>query len=118
MLLVWVRQGEPPLKNFTRGQRVPYISDIGATSWGYPLFIAGSATAISVFTLTFVAERWLRHKGRLAKNYYASEKVLSVLATLFALIGSLGLILLTIFDTVRYPRVHVGMLGMFMSVAS
>ncbi|QIW97135.1 hypothetical protein AMS68_002653 [Peltaster fructicola] len=115
MLLVWVRMGEPRYREFTRNQNVPYISDIGATSWGYPTFIAGSASAISVFTLTFVAERWLRHKGRLAKNYNVSEKILSGFATLFALIGALGLIFLTIFDTVRYPHVHVSMLCVFIA---
>lgn len=117
MLLVWVRQGEPHYSDdFHTSQYVPYISDIGATSWGKPTFIAGSAVAISVFTFTFMVERWLRHKGRLAKNYYLSEKILSIFATIFAIIGAAGLILLTIFDTVQYPNVHVAMLLVFMWV--
>lgn len=114
MLLVWVRQGSPRLPEFTPDQYRPYISDIGATSWGKPTFIAGSATAIVVFTFTFLVERWLRHKGRLAKNYYTSEKILSAFASLFAIIGAAGLILLTIFDTKNYPPVHRAMTAVFM----
>ena len=114
MLAEWTVQGKPQYSEFEAGQRVPYISDIGATNWGKPLFIAGSATAIAVFTLTFLAERWLRHKGRLAKNYYISEKILSAFAAIFAVVGAVGLILLTIFDTLRHPHVHVAMTAVFM----
>lgn len=114
MMLVWVRDGKPHYSEFSPGQYVPYISDIGATSWGKPLFIAGSAVAIVTFTLTFLAERWLRHKGRLARNYYVSEKVLSGFASVFAVVGAAGLILLTIFDTKNYPRIHIAMLLVFM----
>jgi len=97
-------------------QHVSYISDIGATGYGKPLFIAGSAVMVVVFDLAFVSERWLRHKGRLAHNYYTSEKVLSVCAIIAAIIGALGLIMLTIFDTRHYPRVHASMLVVFMYV--
>jgi hypothetical protein len=96
------------------GSTIPYISTIGASNWGYPLFIAGSATAVSTFVLAFISERWLRHRGRLAQNYSVAEKVLSGFAILFACIGAAGLILLTIFDTARYPNVHDAMLVIFM----
>jgi len=69
---------------------------------------------VVVFNLSFVAERWLRHKARLAQNYKTSEKILSGFAIAFAIIGGLGLIFLTIFDTRRYPHVHVSMLVVFM----
>lgn len=98
------------------GQRVAFISDVGATSWGKPLFIAGSAVTVVVFDLAFISERWLRHKGRLAKNYNLTEKILSAFATIFAIVGAAGLILLTIFDTRRYPHVHDAMLVVFMQV--
>lgn len=68
------------------------------------------------FLLAFISERWLRHKGRLAHNYSTSEKVLSILATIFAMIGAAGLILLTIFDTKDYHHVHDAMLVVFMYV--
>ncbi|CAK1368242.1 hypothetical protein CB0940_11085 [Cercospora beticola] len=115
MLGRWLAIGSPQYTSFNTGQTYPYISDIGATSWGKPLFIAGSATSVAIFDLAFISERWLRHKGRLTQNYSISEKILSGFAIAFALIGAAGLILLTIFDTVRYPRVHVSMLVVFIA---
>ena len=68
------------------------------------------------FDLSFAAERWLRHTGRLARNSGVTEKVLSALAIIFAIAGTCGLILLSIFDTLRHPRLHNGFLLLFMSV--
>lgn len=116
MLGRWAAIGSPVYPDsFNPGQTYPYISDIGATSWGKPLFIAGSAVSVVVFDVAFVSERWLRHRGRLTKNYSTSEKILSVLAILAAIIGACGLIFLTIFDTVRYSRVHTSMLVVFIA---
>ena len=114
MLGRYVAIGSPHFPWMSDGQFRPYISDIGASSWGYPLFIAGSAPAVVAFNLAFVSERWLRHKGRLARNYKTHEKVLSVFAIIFAIIGAAGLILLTIFDERRHGRVHGAMLVVFM----
>ena len=118
MLGRWVAIGSPIYYesfNYSYGQTYPYISDIGATSWGKPLFIAGSAVSVVVFDVAFVSERWLRHRGRLTQNYSISEKILSGLAIAAAIIGACGLIFLTIFDTVRYPRVHTSMLVVFIA---
>lgn len=114
MLGRWLAIGSPQYSEFSDGQHITYISDIGATSWGKPLFITGSAVAVVVFDLAFISERWLRHKGRLAQNYTMAEKILSAFATLFAIIGAAGLILLTIFDTKHYHTVHDSMLAVFM----
>lgn len=113
LLGTWAAKGRPNYGWEADDERLPYLSDIAATSWGYPLFIAGSAVSIVTFTSAFVGERWLRHKGRLAHNYNRTEKILSIFATLFAIIGSAGLILLTIFDTRRHNRVHHSMLAVF-----
>jgi len=109
----YVAIGSPHFSWMSDGQFRPYISDIGASPWGYPLFIAGSAVAVVAFNIAFVSERWLRHKGRLAKNYKAHEKILSAFAIIFAIIGAAGLILLTIFDERRHGRVHGAMLVVF-----
>jgi len=114
MLLTWVVEGEPHYSEMGATQHIAYISDIGA-SWLKPLFIAGSAVMVVVFDLAFISERWLRHKGRLAKNYGWGEKVLSICATIFAIIGAAGLILLSIFDTKQYPSVHDAMLVVFIA---
>lgn len=64
--------------------------------------------------LGMIAERWLRHTGRLARNTSFGQKLLSTLSIVFAIIGAAGLILLSIFDTYRHPRVHDAMLVVFM----
>ncbi|CZT18194.1 related to FK506 suppressor Sfk1 [Ramularia collo-cygni] len=115
MLGRWVAIGSPHYPEMEPNQQVAFISDVGATSWGKPLFIAGSAVAVVVFDLAFVSERWLRHKGRLTKNYNRTEKILSVFATIFAIVGAAGLILLTIFDTRRHPKTHRAMLVVFIA---
>lgn len=114
MLLYWVTAGEPHYSEMGAGQRIAYISDIGAT-FLQPLFIAGSTTMVVIFDLAFISERWLRHKGRLTHNYAVSEKVLSIFAIIFAIVGAAGLILLSIFDTKQYPTVHDSMLVVFIA---
>lgn len=98
------------------GQKIAYISDIGAQGL-QPLFIAGSAVTVVVFDAVFISERWLRHRGRLAHNTSRGQKILSICAIIFAIIGAAGLILLTIFDTVDYPNAHDAFLAVFMYVA-
>lgn len=115
MLGTWAAMGKPSYSYEARGQKLPYISDIAATHWGYPLFIAGSAVSIVTFVLAFMSERWLRHRGRLAHNYNITEKILAGFAIGFAIIGAAGLILLTIFDTKRHHRVHDSMLVVFIA---
>ncbi|KAK5112945.1 hypothetical protein LTR62_003767 [Meristemomyces frigidus] len=115
MLGTWLAKGSPHFPWQGANQHITYISDIGASSWGYPLFIAGSAVAVVIFDIAFISERWLRHKGRLAHNYSKSEKILSVFAIIFAIIGALGLIFLTIFNTNLHPTVHASMLVVFIA---
>ncbi|KAI4186749.1 MAG: hypothetical protein L6R41_003266 [Letrouitia leprolyta] len=95
-------------------QRIAYISDIGAQGL-QPLFIAGSCVTTIFLDLSFAAERWLRHTGRLAKNMGMAEKILSGLSIIFAIAGTFGLILLSIFDTVNHPKLHDGFLLLFMA---
>ncbi|EGO61266.1 hypothetical protein NEUTE1DRAFT_77147 [Neurospora tetrasperma FGSC 2508] len=86
-------------------QTIAYISDVGASTLK-PLFIAGCSVTTVFLDLSFGADRWLRHKGRLVPNTTVTEKVLSGITIVFAIIGTCGLILLSIFDTARYPRLH------------
>lgn len=69
---------------------------------------------VVTFDLVFITERWLRHKRQLAPNYSKWEKLMSILAIVWSIIGAAGLILLTIFDTAHYRHVHDAMLGVFM----
>jgi len=87
------------------GQSIAYISDIGAFQLK-PLFIAGSVITVVFLDIGFLAERWLRHTGRLAKNTSTAQKVLSSISILFAIAAAAGLILLSNFDTYHHPRAH------------
>lgn len=84
---------------------IAFISNIGAHELK-PLFIAGSVTTTLSLDCAFVAERWLRHAGRLVPNTSSGEKALAILTIIFALVGTAGLILLSIFDTWRHKDLH------------
>ncbi|CCM04243.1 uncharacterized protein FIBRA_06410 [Fibroporia radiculosa] len=103
MLITWLATGRP--KYVTQQGSIAYISDIGA-SYLKPLFIVCCCITGVSFFLTLVIERWLRHSGRLVPNMRRRERVFASLSVLGAFIGGAGLILLSIFDTGRYPSLH------------
>lgn len=115
MLLTWITEGSPHYASMDANQHIAYISDVGAQGLK-PLFIAGSTVMVVVFDFSFISERWLRHKGRLAHNTSWVQKGLSICSIVAAIIGAIGLILLTIFDTLRHPHLHDGFLVVFMYV--
>lgn len=90
-----------------------YISNVGATKLK-PLFIAMGTASVVLFTLGFVSERWLRHTGKLAHNTSWGQKILSICAIIAAIAGAVGLILLTIFDTLHHKHLHDTFLVLFM----
>ncbi|KAL2146531.1 hypothetical protein VTI28DRAFT_3712 [Corynascus sepedonium] len=106
LLLYWiVHEHRPHYSSMDPAQNIAYISDVGASDLK-PLFIVGCVLTTVLLDLSFAADRWLRHRGRLAPNTTTGEKVLSGLTILFAIVGTAGLILLSIFDTVRHPKLH------------
>jgi hypothetical protein len=92
-----------------------YISDVAAT-YLKPLFIAMGTASVVLFTFGFVTERWLRHRGRLAHNTSWAQKILSICAIITGIAGAVGLILVTVFDTIHHKRLHNGFLVLFMYV--
>ncbi|KAL8656651.1 MAG: hypothetical protein Q9210_000083 [Variospora velana] len=114
MFITWETEGSPHYVSMEPNQNIAYISDIGAQGL-QPLFIAGCTVMCVFLDLSFAAERWLRHTGRLAKNMGIAEKVLSGLSIIFAIGGTCGLVLLSIFDTVRHPKLHDGFLLLFIA---
>lgn len=80
MFIVWELEGSPHYTSMEEGQRIAFISDIGAQGLK-PLFITGCIVTTIFLDLSFAAERWLRHTGRLAKNLGMAEKVLSGLSS-------------------------------------
>ena len=95
-------------------QTIAYISDVGASKLK-PLFITGCCVTTVFLDLSFVLDLWLRHRGRLVPNTETKEKVFSWLTIGFAILGTCGLILLSIFDTVRHPRLHDVFLLLFIA---
>lgn len=93
-------------------QSIAYISDVGAQKLK-PLFITGCVLTTIFLDISFLSDRWLRHRGRLVPNTTRGEKILSGLTIFWALIGTIGLILLSIFDTARHPMLHDLFLGFF-----
>jgi len=94
------------------GDHIAYISDVGANVL-QPLFIAAGTTSVVTFTSCFVYERWLRHKGTLAHNTSRWQKFLSTCATIFALVGMIGLIILTCENDVLHGTTHDACLVLF-----
>ncbi|EER24744.1 hypothetical protein CPC735_000880 [Coccidioides posadasii C735 delta SOWgp] len=113
LLIVWSADGYPIYSSMEPGQTIAYISDVAAHGLK-PLFITGCAITGVFFDLGFVSERWLRHNGRLLRNKGRLDKGLSTLAIIFSICGAVGLILLSIFDTLRYRHQHNGFLVLFM----
>jgi preprotein translocase subunit Sss1 len=113
MISYWSATGRPHYPSMDPDMTVPHISDVGAFTLK-PLFIAGSVVTTVFLDLAFASERWLRHKGRLAKNTTRKEKILSIFSIGFAIIGTVGLILLSIFDSYNYGNVHNVCLLLFM----
>lgn len=113
LLLYWLLDaGRAHYASMAETQHIAYISDVGAQELK-PLFVAGCVVTSVLLSLSFAADRWLRHKGRLAPNTTRGEKVLSALAIVFAVVGTVGLILLSVFDTLRYQRQHSVFLLLF-----
>jgi len=112
MFADWKLVGSPIYASEQQGQTIAYISDVGADKLK-PLFIAMGAASVVIFDLGFLAERWLRHRGALLRNTSMAQKVLSGFAIAFSLIGALGFILLSVFDTLRHPHLHDAFLALF-----
>jgi hypothetical protein len=105
---------DPPYPSmYYHMQRVPYISDIAGSPEIKPFFILGCVLTSFVLDASVIADRWLRHRGRLAKNTNTVEKVLACCGIVGAMVGTMGLIFLGIFDVWNYRIVHEVMLGFF-----
>lgn len=113
MIATWSREGSPHYSSMESGQTIAYISDIGAQGLK-PLFVAGSVITVVFLDLAFLSERFLRHAGQLVPNKGVFDKACAICSIFFAVAGALGLILLSIFDTLHHPHLHDGFLIMFM----
>ncbi|KAF8520259.1 Frag1/DRAM/Sfk1, partial [Hysterangium stoloniferum] len=111
MLIVWAVDGKP--KYVSQDGNIPFISDIGASKIK-PLFIAVCSVTAACFAVSLVLERWLRHARRLLPDMRRRERLFSRLAIAGATLGGIGLVLLSVFDTVRHVKLHRVFLLVFM----
>ena len=103
MLLTWLISGRP--KYVSTQVSVAYISDVGA-SFLKPLFVVACCLTGSGLLLSLTIERLLRHEGRLPAEHHKLERIFGRLAIVGAFIAMWGLVLLSGFDTGRYPTPH------------
>ncbi|RKF62516.1 Protein sfk1 [Erysiphe neolycopersici] len=114
LFIYWLAKCRPRYASMDPTQSIPYISDVGATSLK-AFFITGCCLTTVFHILTLVSEIWLRYTGRLTKNTSLGQRVLVWFSLLFATNGSAGLILLSVFDTLRYHRLHNTFLALFIA---
>jgi hypothetical protein len=113
LLIHWTSTGKPHYPSMADNQSIVYISDVGAESLK-PLFIAGSCVTTIFLDLAFVSDVFLRNRGRL-QSLTGSSRIVSWLSLLFAAVGTAGLILLSIFDTLHHPKLHDIFLLLFLA---
>jgi len=107
MMITWLAQGQPKYPSMEPGARIAYISDVGAYRLK-PLFVTGCAVTGTFLFLSLLSVR-VNHK--LSSR---SERWFDILSILAVGMGSVALILLSVFDTRRYPSLHRLFLFLFM----
>lgn len=110
MLGWWLHAGRPQLPSME--ETIAYISDIGAT-FLKPLFVVGAIITGLGFFATLLVDGLLRRAGILERTGRRGVRWLSYLSIASAFVGALGLILLSGFDTLRYPTEHDAFLAVF-----
>ncbi|KAJ5279828.1 hypothetical protein N7478_005200 [Penicillium angulare] len=96
MLGHWYMMGEPTFGRMQPGQTIPFISDIGAQQLK-PLFMIGSFITMFFMNVTFY--QFVHYKEHVNSLFvYASF--------LFAMLGSVGLITLSVFDNLDHLLLH------------
>ena len=111
LLGLWGADGFPKYVN--TDATVVFISDVGAQHHTY--FIIFAVLSAAFYMLTTLVERHLRHQRRIPGSVRKRQTVLDVFSVIFAIIGAIGLILLSIFDDIEYPNVHWSMTVVFVA---
>ncbi|KAJ5497910.1 hypothetical protein LT330_002804 [Penicillium expansum] len=96
MLGHWTVIGEPRYGLMKPGQNIPFISDIGAQELK-PLFMIGSITTVLLLNLSFY--RHVQNKSYISKACTHGS-------FFFTVVGSIGLIMLSVLDNIAHHFMH------------
>ncbi|KAK6454875.1 uncharacterized protein RJT20DRAFT_146040 [Scheffersomyces xylosifermentans] len=112
MLSAWSLQGKPEYWFMTEYQTPVYISDIGATNLK-PLFISCAGFQSIFFVGTMVMELYLRTHHKLQPYVSTKQPKFAVISIICGIIGQLGILFVSIFDTNNFHTVHLSMVAVF-----
>ncbi|KAI5949247.1 hypothetical protein KGF57_004846 [Candida theae] len=91
-----------------------YLSDIGATNL-QPLFISCAGFQAIFFVGTLAAGMFLRKTHRIQPYITKHQPRLAIASIIFAIIGQLGILFVSIFNTKNFHNVHLSMVGVFIA---
>ncbi|KAL1407847.1 hypothetical protein Q8F55_007283 [Vanrija albida] len=114
LISVWARDGKP--KYASKEASIVYVSNVAGKHKA--IFIPIACVTGVGFTLSLLAERWLRRVDRLPTDIRRREKILNWLAIICAAISAVALILLAIFDNFNHSTVHWTMAAIFIVFAA
>lgn len=113
LLSCWAAEGHPHYAWMRHDdQYILYISDIAAGKL-QPVFISCSAAQGVLFILSLAAEMYLRNNGRLRPNHRKYGQVCLGCAIGFAVVGQLGILFVSIFNTREFHDAHISLLVIF-----
>ncbi len=114
MIVCWAATGSRRYPEMFAKQEWPYMSNTGATTWGKPIFVAGSTITVLLLCTTFGLERWFRHRRRLIHYKSMWTAGLFVASAVCTSIGSIALVFLTIFDVRHHSSIHYPLVATFL----
>ncbi|KAK6464161.1 Frag1/DRAM/Sfk1 [Scheffersomyces coipomensis] len=114
MLSAWSIQGHP-IYYFMSGYQNPvYISDIGATNL-QPLFISCTGFQAIFFVGTLILIYFLRRYHKLQPYIKPIQHKLDIASIVCSVLGQLGILFVSIFNTHIFPDVHISMVAVFIA---
>ncbi|KAK6203458.1 Frag1/DRAM/Sfk1 [Scheffersomyces amazonensis] len=115
LLVAWSIQGHPIYAFMGPEHQDPvYISDIGATNL-QPLFISCAGFQAIFFVGTLALDLYLREKHKLQPFIKSRQHKLAIISIICAVIGQLGILFVSIFNTKNFKYVHLSMVAIFIA---
>ncbi|RLV96312.1 Protein SFK1 [Spathaspora sp. JA1] len=112
LLSCWGAQGRPIYSFMKQYQNPVYISSIAATNL-QPLFISCSGFQAIFFVGTLIIAYYLRTHYKIQPYVMNYQRILAIISFSFAIIGQLGIVFVSIFNTAAFPKVHITFLAVF-----